>query len=191
MTKEGVVDKGNKPVADNAAVNGLAGFAVVSRLGLTRWPALTAGLGAMLTISVLAALEEGGVQLLTQDQIWLIAPFGATMVLLFGLPDSPLAQPKNIVVGHIMTTAIGLAVMGLFGVHAWSLGLAVGLAITFMLATGTTHPPAGANPLLVMLTGQSVGFLVSPVAIGAVIIVLLGCLYHKVLCQREYPKQWF
>lgn len=186
MTKER-----DKPVTDRSGVNGLAGFAVLSWLGLTRWSALTAGLGAMLTISVLAALEESGMRLLTQDQIWLMAPFGATMVLLFGLPDSPLAQPKNIVVGHIMTTAIGLAVMGLFGVHAWSLGLAVGLAIIFMMVTKTVHPPAGANPLLVMLTGQSVGFLVSPVAIGAVIIVLLGWFYHKVLCQREYPKQWF
>ncbi len=168
-----------------------SGGSIMSRLGMTRWPAVTAGLGAMLTITVLASLEEAGVALLSEEQIWLMAPFGATMVLLFGLPDSPLAQPKNIIVGHIMTTAIGLAVMGLFGVHAWTLGLAVGLAITFMLATGTTHPPAGANPLLVMLTGQSVGFLVSPVALGAVIIVLLGWFYHKVLCQRAYPKQWF
>ncbi len=186
-----MIKESDKPIVHSSGSNGLAGFAVLRRLGLTRWPALTAGLGAMLTISILATLEESGIQLLAQDQVWLMAPFGATMVLLFGLPDSPLAQPKNIIVGHIMTTAIGLAVMGLVGVHAWSLGLAVGLAITFMMMTKTVHPSAGANPLLVMLAGESVGFLVSPVASGVVIIVLLGWFYHKVLCQRAYPKQWF
>ncbi|MBY4675326.1 HPP family protein [Marinobacterium sp. CAU 1594] len=119
-----------------------------------------------------------------------MAPFGATMVILFGLPDSPLAQPKNIIAGHILTTLIGLSVLQLFGVQPWSLGLAVGLAVALMLATGTTHPPAGANPLLVMLTGQGWSFLITPVAIGAVLIVLFGLIYHRVICRRRYPTRW-
>ncbi|WP_255611476.1 HPP family protein [Marinobacterium arenosum] len=156
-----------------------------SLLQQARSPAFIAGLGAMLCITVLASLEQ-----LNSASLWLMAPFGATMVILFGLPDSPLAQPKNIIAGHILTTLIGLSVLQLFGVQPWSLGLAVGLAVALMLATGTTHPPAGANPLLVMLTGQGWSFLITPVAIGAVLIVLFGLIYHRVICRRRYPTRW-
>jgi CBS-domain-containing membrane protein len=81
--------------------------------------------------------------------------------------------------------------MGLLGVSTWSIGIAVGLAVTLMLATKTTHPPAGANPILVMLTGQSWPFLFNPVAIGTLFIVLIGVIYHRWICQRAYPVKWF
>lgn len=158
---------------------------IQSLLQQVRGPALIAGLGAMLCITTLASLEQ-----LNSASLWLMAPFGATMVILFGLPDSPLAQPKNIIAGHILTTLIGLSVLQLFGVQPWSLGLAVGLSVALMLATGTTHPPAGANPLLVMLTGQSWSFLLTPVAVGALLIVLFGLIYHRGLCRRRYPTRW-
>lgn len=157
---------------------------VISRLS-GAGPALVAGAGAMLCISVLAGLEQ-----FNDGALWLMAPFGATMVILFGLPDSPLAQPRNIVLGHLLTTLVGLATMSLFGVHPWSLGLAVGLAVSLMLLTDTTHPPAGANPLIVMLSGQGWGFLWSPVVIGAVLIVLMGLLYHRGTGRRSYPTRW-
>ncbi len=152
---------------------------------LRRWPSITAGLGAMLCITALSSMEYA-----TSSIMWLMAPFGATMVILFGLRESPLAQPRNIIVGHLLTTLIGLIVMNLIGVSALSMGLAVGLAVTLMLATKTTHPPAGANPILVMLTGQSWSFLFNPVAIGALSIVLMGIVYHRWICQREYPIRW-
>lgn len=153
---------------------------------LNRWPAITAGIGAMVCITALGEIEQ-----LTPSLVWLMAPFGATMVILFGLPDSPLAQPRNIVVGHLLTSLVGLIVMGLLGVSTWSIGIAVGLAVTLMLATKTTHPPAGANPILVMLTGQSWPFLFNPVAIGTLFIVLIGVIYHRWICQRAYPVKWF
>jgi CBS-domain-containing membrane protein len=153
---------------------------------LHRWPAISAGIGAMLCITTLSSLEQT-----TGSLVWLMAPFGATMVILFGLPDSPLAQPRNIVIGHLLTTLIGLIVMDLVGVSAWSMGIAVGLAVTLMLVTKTTHPPAGANPILVMLTGQSWSFLFNPVAIGALFIVVIGVVYHRWICQRDYPVRWF
>lgn len=156
-----------------------------------KWPALAAGCGAALTVSLLAMLEQYGPELFSQEQIWLMAPFGATMVLLFALPDSPLAQPRNIIAGHIMTTAIGLAVMGLVGVSFWSLGLAVGLAISLMMLTGTVHPPAGANPLLVMLTGQPLSFVMTPVATGVLLIVLMGWVWHRLIMKRQYPVRWW
>ncbi|WP_445402076.1 HPP family protein [Zobellella sp. An-6] len=157
---------------------------VISRLS-GAGQALVAGAGAMLCISVLAGLEQ-----FNDGALWLMAPFGATMVILFGLPDSPLAQPRNILFGHLLTTLVGLVVMSLCGVHPWSLGLAVGLAVSLMLLTGTTHPPAGANPLIVMLSGQGWGFLWSPVALGAMLIVLMGLLYHRGTGRRSYPARW-
>ncbi|MFD1218442.1 MULTISPECIES: HPP family protein [Microbulbifer] len=146
---------------------------------------LLAGLGAMLCITTLSSLGSA-----VQSSIWLMAPFGATMVILFGLPESPLAQPRNIIVGHMLTTAIGLSVAAFAGVTPWSMGLAVGLAVSLMLLTNTTHPPAGANPLVVMLAGEHWDFLLMPVAAGAALIVAFGVLYHRLISGQQYPKRW-
>ncbi|MCW8125043.1 HPP family protein [Microbulbifer halophilus] len=146
--------------------------------------ALSAGIGAALCIATLSGLDS-----MDRTGIWLMAPFGATMVILFCLPESPLAQPRNIVLGHCLTALVGVLSAWLFGVHAWSLGLAVGLAVALMQVTGTTHPPAGANPILLMLGGQDWGFLLTPVAAGTVLIVLFGTLYHRALGQK-YPSRW-
>ena len=145
---------------------------------------LLAGFGAMLCITALSGLGSA-----VQSSVWLMAPFGATMVLLFGLPDSPLAQPRNIIAGHLLTTAIGLTVATLVGVTPWSMGLAVGIAVSLMLLTNTTHPPAGANPLVVMLAGENWDFLLMPVAAGAILIVVFGVLYHRIISGKQYPKR--
>ncbi|AKX46729.1 HPP family protein [Thiopseudomonas alkaliphila] len=147
--------------------------------------ALLAGLGAMLCITLLSSLGSASSQ-----SLWLMAPFGATMVILFGLPESPLAQPRNIVFGHLLTTLTGLSVAALLGVTPWSMGLAVGLALSLMLLSNTTHPPAGANPLIVMIAGESWSFLLMPVATGSLLIVMFGVLYHRAISKRPYPQRW-
>ncbi|GGO67360.1 HPP family protein [Bowmanella pacifica] len=144
-------------------------------------PALLAGIGATLCTLLLTHLDEW------QHEVWLMAPFGATMVILFGLPASPLAQPKNIIIGHLLTTLVGLAVLHTWGLTPLSLSVAVGLAISLMLLTKTTHPPAGANPLVVMLTAQDWPFLFAPVLTGALLITLSGWLYHKWVSGQPYP----
>ncbi|WP_261506093.1 MULTISPECIES: HPP family protein [Chromohalobacter] len=144
--------------------------------------AAIAGFGAMACITLLAYLEH-----LDTSIVWLMAPFGATMVILFGLPSSPLAQPRNILFGHLITSAVGMIVLHTLGVSPLSLGLAVGLGIFCMLITETTHPPAGANPLVIMLTGQSWQFLLFPVGIGALAILGFGLIYHRLISRREYP----
>ncbi len=131
--------------------------------------ALFAGLGASLAIGVLSYADT---EIL--NTALLMAPFGATTVLVFGVPDSPLAQPKNVVFGHLLTAFIGVFFAQFVGVTPLSLAIATGLAVSAMLLTKTTHPPAGANPLLIMLTGQSWGFLLTPVLFGAIVIVLVG-----------------
>ncbi|MEI8593608.1 HPP family protein [Photobacterium sp. Hal280] len=136
--------------------------------------ALLSGLGAAVAIGLLSLAEN-----LTSAGLWLMAPFGATAVLVFGVPDSPLAQPKNVIAGHLLTALIGVFFVSFVGVTPFTLALASGLAVSVMLLTKTTHPPAGANPLLIMLTGQSWSFLITPVLIGAVVMVLVGQLVNK------------
>lgn len=144
--------------------------------------ALYAGVGSALAIVILALLDNAQLQ-----HIWIMAPFGASAVLVFGVPDSPLAQPKNVILGHLLTAFIGLIFLTYFSVTPITLALATGLGVSAMLLSKTTHPPAGANPLLIMLTGQSWSFLLTPVLLGAIVIVLCGMLMTKL--KRKFLSQ--
>lgn len=121
---------------------------------------------------------------------WLIAPFGASCVLVFGLPDSPLAQPRSVLGGHLITSLVGLLVLYFLGVTWWSQALAVGLALMAMQLTRTVHAPAGANPLLVMSAHPGFGFLLAPVLSGALVIVAVGCLVNNARARGSYPRYW-
>lgn len=138
------------------------------------------GVGAAMAIGLLAISDS-----LSADVIMLMAPFGASVVIVFGLPTSPLAQPKNVIMGHMLTAFIGVLFVEYVGVTNLSLAIATGLGVTTMLVTKTTHPPAGANPILIMLAGQTWTFLYSPVLFGAVAIVLMGKLFNKAYAQAQ------
>lgn len=138
-----------------------------------------AGLGAALAIGVLAVAGDSFATPL------IMAPFGATAVLVFGVPKSPLAQPKNVIFGHLITAFIGISFVQFVGVTPYTMAIATGLAVSAMLLTDTTHPPAGANPLLIMLTHQSWGFLLTPVLSGAIIIVLVGTGMNKLQAMKK------
>ncbi|MCJ8300923.1 MAG: HPP family protein, partial [Pseudomonadales bacterium] len=135
-----------------------------------------AGFSASLAFAILAYLDQ-----YIEGSLWLMAPFGATTVLVFALPDSPLAQPRNVIFGHLLAATVGLIFVKFVGVYPWSLGLATGVAISLMLITKTTHPPAGANPILVMLLNPGWGFLLTPVLVGAVILAALGYLLNRAI----------
>ncbi|WP_248928431.1 HPP family protein [Paenibacillus hamazuiensis] len=145
---------------------------------------LLPGIGGFLAIYAAAGL--GGLL----EASLLMAPFGASCVLAFALPESPLAQPRNIVGGHALSAAIGLALLHTAGAHPWTAALGVALAIALMQLTRTVHPPAGADPLVVMASGSGWGFLWTPVLGGAVLIVLVAAAYHR-LCKQPYPKRWW
>ncbi|NRA61047.1 MAG: HPP family protein [Psychrobium sp.] len=136
---------------------------------------IVAGVGASLAIGVLLILEAS-----LSNVSLLMAPFGATAVLVFGLPDSPLAQPKNVILGHLITALIGVLFVQFIGVSPLTLAVATGIAVSTMLLTKTTHPPAGANAILIMLSGQGWVFLITPVLIGAIVMVLMGEIMQKV-----------
>lgn len=144
--------------------------------------ATIAGVGASLTIGLLLMLEAS-----VENTVLIMAPFGATAVLVFGVPNSPLAQPKNVILGHLMTAAIGIIFYQYVGVNAMSIALATGLGVSCMLMSNTTHPPAGANPILIMMSGQGWLFLLTPVLLGAIIIVFMGKGLQK-LQQRHFAQ---
>ena len=138
-----------------------------------RWiEAGLAGVGGFLTI---LALAEASLMLGT---VLLIAPFGASCVLVFALPTSPLDQPRNVIGGHLISAAIGLTVLSLLGPSPVALALGVGLAIAAMALTRTLHPPAGADPIVVIMAGASWSFLLAPVLVGTVAIVLIAALFR-------------
>ena len=136
--------------------------------------------GAFLCISALAYLNS-----FDESNLWLIPPFGASMVLVMAVHESPLAHPKNILFGHIISAFSGVFVFSVLGSSFISLGLAVGLAIFLMMATKTVHPPAGANPIIAILGAKGMGFIFMPVAVGASFIVLFAIIYNKSL-KRNY-----
>ena len=142
--------------------------------------ALFSSLGAFVCIGFLAYLNSS-----IEGAVWLIPPFGASMVLVMAVYDSPLAKPKNLILGHILSALSGVIIFYLLGNTFISLGLGVALAVFVMMMTNTVHPPAGANPIIVILTGQSISFVFLPVAVGTFIIVVFAYLYNRLL-KRNY-----
>ncbi|MDO5621346.1 MAG: HPP family protein [Paracoccus sp. (in: a-proteobacteria)] len=116
----------------------------------------------------------------------IIAPFGASCVLLFSAPAVPLSQPLNIVGGHVLTTLIGLIFLNLWPDFALSPAIAVGIAIAAMVALRIIHPPAGGNPLVVFAVQPGFDFVIMPVLMGAVLLVVIAVLFHRV-GGTEYP----
>lgn len=155
-----------------------------SPLKINIWQAVVAFVGGFLTILLLESMAEG------LQWSLVIAPFGASCVLAFVLPEAPVSQPRNIIGGHMVTTLCGLAVYHLWGNSIWSLSVAVGLGIALMLLTKTTHPPAGANPIVVITAASTWSFLVTPVLIGSIVIVCVAVLYNNLIKNRKYPTFW-
>lgn len=145
---------------------------------------LLAGLGGMIAISLLAMLTSfAGVPAL-------MAPLGASCFLIFAAPESPFSQPRNVVGGHLVSTAVGLLALAVVGPEWWALGIAVGLSIVAMQITRTGHPPAGADPIVVLLLHPGWSFLLTPVLCGAVVVVCTALLFNNLRAGPSYPRYW-
>uniref|UniRef100_UPI003013B782 HPP family protein n=1 Tax=Hassallia byssoidea TaxID=482630 RepID=UPI003013B782 len=120
----------------------------------------------------------------------LMAPFGATSVLIFGVPESPLAQPRNVIGGNLVAALVSLTILHLFGSSPWAMGMAVATAIAMMQFTGTVHPPSGAVALVVMMTKAPWQFLLTPALEGSIILVLCAVVFNNLAEERTYPKHW-
>ena len=142
---------------------------------------LLSAFGAFLCISLLSYLNFSNL-----GAVWLIPPFGASMVLVMAVHDSPLAEPKNIFFGHTLSALSGVVIFSIMGSSFLSLGIAVGLAVFVMATFKAIHPPAGANPIIAILGGKGLSFVFVPVALGAIVIIVFAIFYNK-LIGREYP----
>ena len=120
---------------------------------------LLAGLFSIITIGILTFLTYR-----TDFGIFLLASFGSSMVLLYGYPESPFAQPKNVFFGHLITAIVGLLFLNFVPLPIFlTIPLAVGFGVGLMILLNVTHPPAGGNPIIVIIGSVSFDYLLSPV----------------------------
>ena len=145
--------------------------------------ALVAGFFSFITIAVLSFLTYK-----TEFGIFLIASFGSTMVLLYGYPESPFAQPKNIFFGHLVTAATGLFFLYFIPLPLYIiLPLAIGSGITLMILLNITHPPAGGNPIIVIIGSVSLDYIINPIISGTVIVLIFGVILNRFILKKKYP----
>jgi CBS-domain-containing membrane protein len=152
-------------------------------------------LGSFLGIAALACLHY---QYFEQtDLIMIVGSLGASAVLIYGAIKSPLAQPRNLLGGHIISALIGVTMVKVCGPLTWlAAALAVSLSLALMHATKTLHPPGGATALIAVIGGpkvQQLGYLyvVMPVATGALIMLLVALLVNNLASSRRYPEFWW
>ena len=147
--------------------------------------AFIAGIFSVITIGSLTILTYK-----TEYGLFLIASFGSTMVLLFGYPESPFSQPKNIFFGHLSTSIVGVVFVSLVPLPIFiMIPLAVGFGVFLMILTGVTHPPAGGNPIIVIIGSASFSYIISPILIGTVIVLMFGVILNRFILNKEYPKK--
>ncbi len=143
-----------------------------------------AGLFSIITIGILTLLTYK-----TEFGIFLIASFGSSMVLLYGYPESPFAQPKNVFFGHLVTATVGMFFLYLIPLPLFIIiPLAVGFGVGLMILLNVTHPPAGGNPIIVIMGSVSLDYLISPIISGSIIILVFAIIINKFILKKSYPK---
>jgi len=150
--------------------------------------------GAFLGVGAVAFMEYrwlGG-----KDVVMIIGSFGASAVLIYGAINSPLAQPRNFVGGHVVSAVIGVVAYKLLGSTAWlASAVAVATAIAAMHATKTLHPPGGATALIAVIGSERIHalgyfYVAVPVAAGALIMLVIALLVNNIIRSRRYPEFW-
>mgnify|MGYP001259660519 CR=1 FL=1 len=143
-----------------------------------------AAIFSTITIGVLTLLTYK-----TQYGVFLIASFGSTMVILYGYPESPFAQPKNIFFGHLSSSIIGVLFLYFVPLPIYILlPLAVGAGVGAMILFNVTHPPAGGNPIIVIMGSVSLDYIINPIIIGSIIILIFGVVLNRLILKKKYPS---
>ena len=144
---------------------------------------LLAGLFSAITIGALTLLTYK-----TELGVFLIASFGSSMVLLYGYPENPFAQPKNIFFGHLLTSVVGIVFLFFTALPTFIvIPLAVGLGVSLMILFKVTHPPAGGNPIIIIIGSVSIDYLISPIITGSIIIIVFGIVLNRLILKKKYP----
>ena len=145
--------------------------------------ALIAGFFSAITIGVLTILTYKSTL-----GYFIAGSFGSSMVLLFGFPESPFAQPKNVFFGHLCTAIVGVIFVNFIPLPIYmNIALGVGAGVFFMILLNIVHPPAGGNPIMVIIGSASYDYLINPIIFGCIIILLLAILVNKFLLKKNYP----
>ena len=148
--------------------------------------ALFALIFSIITIGTLSFLSFE-----TPYGLFLAGSFGSSMVLLFGYPESPFAQPKNVFFGHLATSVVGIIILKFLPVDLYlQIAIAVGLGIFAMILLGVTHPPAGGNPIVIILGAASYNFLINPIIFGSMIIIVFAIILNRFILKKNYPSNW-
>lgn len=147
--------------------------------------------GAFIGIALVGLIQ--GTQFGQTDNILLIGSFGATAVLIFGATNSPLAQPRNLIFGHLISAFIGVLIHKLIPDQIWlSSALAVSLSIVMMQITKTMHPPGGATALIANIGSEKIkalgfSYVLSPVLSGVLILFVVALAINNIPKNRNYP----
>jgi len=155
------------------------------------------GIGAGVTIAILAYITFQSILSGTNYGLWLAASFGSSVVVVFGYPENEFSQPKNVLFGHLLCALVGIIFVTLFNITQdrsiffITIGLAIGISVMLMMAFKITHPPAGANTIVVMLAQDSFQFLIFPIMVGAITIIIGGVIYNRFILKKKYPLKWF
>ena len=145
--------------------------------------ALIAGFFSAFTIGILTIITYKSTL-----GYFIAASFGSSMVLLFGFPESPFAQPKNVFFGHLCTALVGVVFVNFVPLPIYiNIALGVGAGVFLMILFNIVHPPAGGNPIMVIIGSASYDYLISPIIFGCIIILLIAILVNKFLLQKNYP----
>ena len=120
----------------------------------------------------------------------LVAPLGASACLIYGVPNAPFAQPRNAIMGHLVSALIGVAIYQWLGTYWFTAALSVSIAVAVMVGMRIIHPPAGATALIAVINRQDWLFPLMPVGIGICILVIVGIVLNNLACNRKYPNYW-
>ena len=154
-------------------------------------------------LTILAGAAGGAVAIWSMETLSAVTaypltaiPFATSIVLVLGSPDAGSAQPRALIGGHLVSTLSGLFVVKLCGPAPWAAAVAVGLAMIAMHLTGTFHPPAGIDPLLVVVNDMPWSFLVAPVGAGAVLLAVFAYGWHNIVARGSkkgvvWPARWW
>jgi CBS-domain-containing membrane protein len=156
------------------------------------------------TIAIVAGAAGGAVaiavmQLLSVEARFplMAIPFATSIVLVMGSPGAEPAQPRALVGGHLVATLVGLVMLNIAGPNPWAAALAVGVAMIAMHLTRTFHPPAGIDPLVVVVHDMPWSFLLAPVGVGALLLAVFAFAWHNLIGRTaaadatSWPARWW
>ena len=134
-------------------------------------------------------------ELRAEDSLFLVGSFGASAVLIYGIPNSPFSQPRNLVGGHIFSALTGVSCALFIPTPMLAAALAVSTAVVIMHFTRTLHPPGGATALIAVIGGQNIHnlaywYVLTPIAAGALLMLVVALITNNLSPHRHYPSRW-